>query len=94
MTIEVGSTIEYRSRDGYNCRARVLRVNELAGTIVIEYGDMRETIDIDDVYFVRGDRVRVGNRSGRVTQVDLDGDLRVRLDDGGSEFFYRTKVDK
>ena len=55
---------------------------------------MHETIEMNSVYFQRGETVVVdGQVVGVITQCDSDGDVRVKTDEG-SDFWFRTRLTK
>lgn len=96
MTIEIGDTVRYRTSDLYEVQAQVVRIDKERGLLLVEWadGEMREWIDRTDVYYQRGESVVVdGELVGRVTQVDRDGDVRVKTDQG-SDLWYRTRLAK
>lgn len=94
--INVGETVRYRTSDRYEAQAKVVRIDKGRGLLLVEWanGEMREWIDATDVYWQRGETVIVdGHIVGHITQLDRDGDVRVRTDEG-SDFWYRTRLTK
>lgn len=91
MTIEVGSTVRYRTSDKYEVTAQVVRIDAVLGRLLVSWanGQEREWIDANDVLYVRGESVVVDGEIATVTRVDRDGDV-----DTTAGLHYRTHLDK
>lgn len=94
-TIRIGERVSFKS-DGYEVHGRIVRIRKAEGRVLVESesGELREWVDVNTLYFQRGEFVvDADGNVAHITMVDTDGDLRLKSAEGSS-FVYRTHVSK